>query len=61
MQKKKKDRKVKILKKTKISKIKSKAKITPGVKTPEKKTAILGPDEKPEIKKIKKIREIINN
>jgi len=54
MPKKKKARKVKILKKTKISKIKSKAKITPGVKTPEKKTAILGPDEKPEIKKIKK-------
>jgi len=54
MPKKKKARKVKILKKTKISKIKSKAKITPGVKTPEKKTAIFGPDEKPEIKKIKK-------
>ena len=52
MPKKKKTKKVKIIKKTKISKIKSK--IKPKVKANEKKTASLGPDEKPEIKKIKK-------
>ena len=52
MPKKKKIKKTKILKKTKINKIKSK--IKPKIKTSEKKTTILGPDEKPEIKKIKK-------
>ena len=52
MPKKKKAKKAKILKKTKISKIKNKVK--PGIKTSEKKTVIVGPDEKPEIKKIKK-------
>ena len=52
MPKKKKERKVKIPKKSKISKIKSKAKSS--IKNPEKKTTTLGPDEKPEIKKIKK-------
>ena len=52
MPKKKKEKKVKIPKKSKISKIKSKAKSS--IKNPEKKTTTLGPDEKPEIKKIKK-------
>ena len=52
MPKKKKTKKVKILKKTKINKIK--IKIKPGVKASEKKATTLGPDEKPEIKKIKK-------
>ena len=52
MPKKKKAKKAKILKKTKISKIKNKVK--PGIKTSEKKTVIVGPDEKPEIKKVKK-------
>ena len=52
MPKKKKAKKAKILKKTKISKIKTKVK--PGIKTSEKKAVIVGPDEKPEIKKIKK-------
>ena len=52
MPKKKKIKKAKILKKTKINKIKSK--IKPKIKTSEKKTTILGSDEKPEIKKIKK-------
>ena len=52
MPKKKKIKKTKILKKTKINKIKSK--IKPKIKTSEKKTTVLAPDEKPEIKKIKK-------
>ena len=52
MPKKKKAKKVKILKKTKISKIKPKAKLKLG--TQDKKTTNLGPDEKPVIKKIKK-------
>ena len=52
MPKKKRAKKAKILKKTKISKIKTKVK--PGIKTSEKKTVIVSPDEKPEIKKIKK-------
>ena len=52
MPKKKKIKKTKILKKTKINKIKSK--IKPKIKTSEKKTTVLGPDEKTEIKKIKK-------
>ena len=52
MPKKKKAKKTKILKKTKISKIKTKAKS--GIKSSEKKTVIVNPDEKPEIKKIKK-------
>ena len=52
MPKKKKIKKAKILKKTKINKIKSK--IKPKIKTSEKKPTVLGPDEKPEIKKIKK-------
>ena len=52
MPKKKKIKKAKILKKTKINKVKSK--IKPKIKTIEKKTTVLGPDEKPEIKKIKK-------
>ena len=52
MAKKKKNKKIKFLKKAKISKIKSK--IKPKIKTSEKKTTALGPDEKPEIKKIKK-------
>ena len=52
MPKKKKEKKVKIPKKSKISKIKSKAKSS--IKNPEKKTTTLGPDEKPEIKKITK-------
>jgi len=48
----KKTKKVKIPKKTKISKIKTKAKSD--LKIFNKKTTNLGPDEKPEIKKIKK-------
>ena len=48
MPKKKKAKKVKILKKKKVSKVK------PGIKTVEKKTVSVGADEKPEIKKIKK-------
>ena len=52
MQKKKKAKKIKIIKKTKTIKIKSKLKKKE--KTYEKKTAVLGADEKPEIKKIKK-------
>jgi len=52
MPKKKKTKKVKIIKKTKISRIKSKVK--PKRKAYEKKTPIPGLDEKPEIKKIKK-------
>jgi CarD family transcriptional regulator len=48
----KKTKKVKIPKKTKISKIKTKAKSD--LKILNKKTTNLGPDEKPEIKKIKK-------
>ena len=52
MPKKKKTRKAKVLKKTKISKIKTK--IKPGIKFSEKKTTTVGSDEKPEIKKIKK-------
>ena len=50
MPKKKKTKKVKILKKTKISKTKAKLKL----QAPEKKTVNLSTDEKPEIKKIKK-------
>ena len=52
MPKKKKTKKIKIIKKTKINKIKSKLKTKE--KTHEKKTNVLGSDEKPEIKKIKK-------
>ena len=48
MQKKKKVKKVKTLKKKKIIKVK------PGGKILDKKTVSVGPDEKPEIKKIKK-------
>ena len=48
MPKKKKAKKVKTLKKKKIIKVK------PGGKTSDKKTVSVGPDEKPEIKKIKK-------
>ena len=48
----KKKKKVKIPKKTKISKIKTKAKSD--LKILNKKTTNLGPDDKPEIKKIKK-------
>jgi len=48
----KKTKKVKIPKKTKISKIKTKAKSD--LKILNKKTTNLGPDDKPEIKKIKK-------
>ena len=48
MPKKKKTKKTKIIKKKKISKIK------PVIKTSDKKTASIGADEKPEIKKIKK-------
>ena len=48
----KKRKKVKILNKTKITKIKTKAKLK--LKAFDKKTTNLGPDEKPEIKKIKK-------
>ena len=48
----KKKKKVKILKKTKITKIKPKAKLK--LKVLDKKTTNFGPDEKPEIKKIKK-------
>ena len=48
----KKTKKVKVQKKTKISKIKTKAKLK--FKAFDKKTINLGPDEKPEIKKIKK-------
>ena len=48
MPKKKKAKKVKILKKKKVSKVK------PGIKTVEKKTVSVGADEKPVIKKIKK-------
>ena len=50
----KKNKKVKVLRKKRkrISKIKTKMK--PEIKADEKKTAILGLDEKPEIKKIKK-------
>ena len=52
MPKKKKIKKVKIFKKAKVIKIKSK--IKPKIKTNEKKAAVVGADEKPEIKKIKK-------
>jgi len=48
----KKTKKVKIPKKTKISKIKTKAKSD--LKILNKKTTNFGPDEKPEIKKIKR-------
>ena len=48
MPKKKKAKNVKTLKKKKIIKVK------PGGKTLDKKTVSVGPDEKPEIKKIKK-------
>ena len=48
----KKTKKVKILKKTKISKTKTKAELK--LKVLDKKITNLGPDEKPEIKKIKK-------
>jgi len=55
MLKKKKVKKVKIPKKSKVNKInKIKNKTKSVVKSPEKKTTSLGPDEKPEIKKIKK-------
>ncbi len=48
-------KKTKNIKKSKISKkSKSKIKSKATLKTPEKKTSILGSDEKPEIKKIKK-------
>ena len=52
MPKKKKVKKTKIPKKSKISKIKSKVKL--GVKNSAQKAQTTGPDEKPEIKKIKK-------
>ena len=52
MPKKKKTKKIKILKKTKNSKIKTQTKLK--LKALDKKTTNLGPDEKPEIKKIKK-------
>ena len=52
MPKKKKVKKTKIPKKSKISKIKSKVKL--GIKNSAQKAQIPGPDEKPEIKKIKK-------
>ena len=52
MPKKKKVKKLKKVKKTKINKIKIKAKQE--IKSVSKKTTSLGPDEKPEIKKIKK-------
>ena len=48
----KKIKKTKVLKKTKNIKIKSKLKVEG--KAAEKKSQVLGPDEKPEIKKIKK-------
>ena len=52
MPKKKKVKKTKIPKKSKISKIKSKVKL--GIKNSAQKAQTIGPDEKPEIKKIKK-------
>ena len=52
MPKKKKTKKKKNIKKTKINKLKSKVNLKE--KTLEKKTTVLGADEKPEIKKIKK-------
>ena len=52
MPKKKKAKKSKIQKKSILKKTKSKTKVS--LKIPEKKSANLGPDEKPEIKKIKK-------
>ncbi len=52
MPKKKKVRKIKVLKKSNFKKNKDKTKIK--LKIPEKKTTGLGPDDKPEIKKIKK-------
>ena len=52
MPKKKKTKKTKIPKKTKIVKIKNKLK--PGQKTQDKRSSTPGPDEKPEITKIKK-------
>ena len=52
MPKKKKTKKIKKLKKIKKNKSKIKSKLI--LKTGEKKTSISGPDEKPEIKKIKK-------
>ena len=52
MPKKKKTKKIKVLKKSNLKKNKEKAKVKQ--KIPEKKTTGLGPDEKPEIKKIKK-------
>ena len=48
----KKTKKTKVLKKTKNIRVKSKLKVEG--KTAEKKSQTLGPDEKPEIKKIKK-------
>ena len=52
MPKKKKAKKTKISKKSKI--LKNKIKVKPEVKISEKKSTVLGADEKPEIKKIKK-------
>ena len=52
MPKKKKTKKIKILRKTKSSKIKIQTKLK--LKAPDKKTTVLGPDDKPKIKKIKK-------
>ena len=52
MPKKKKAKKTKIIKKAK--KAKDQKKFKPSVKSADKKSSITGPDEKPEIKKIKK-------
>ena len=52
MPKKKKTKKVK--KNKKVKKLKSSIKVKPSLKVTDKKTSIPGPDEKPEIKKIKK-------
>ncbi len=52
MPKKKKAKKSKIQKKSILKKTKGKTKVS--LKIPEKKSTNLGPDEKPEIKKIKK-------
>ena len=52
MPKKKKAKKTKIIKKAK--KAKDQKKFKPSVKSADKKSSIAGPDEKPEIKKIKK-------
>ena len=54
MPKKKKTKKAKKTKKTKTTKLNKKSKINTVPKSPEKKISVAGPEDKPEIKKIKK-------